>query len=100
MFRVCLYCFVGRTHPPGSPLWIQAHEASKMFLQQISNEPLRDDFTPMAATTSMSGSIGDESGTHQKKESFSRQSSGASGSGKRFFFDNNIQPQVQRLDLF
>lgn len=45
-----------RTHPPGSPLWIQAHEASKTFLQQIANEPIRDDFTPPGSLVTPGGS--------------------------------------------
>lgn len=37
---LCAY----RTYTPGSPLWLQAYQASRTFLQQIANQPLKDDF--------------------------------------------------------
>lgn len=47
-----IFFFHHRTHPPGSPLWLQAYQASRTFLQQIANQPLKDDFTPSAYTRS------------------------------------------------
>ncbi|XP_053990107.1 uncharacterized protein LOC128882522 [Hylaeus volcanicus] len=42
-----------RTHPPGSPLWIQTFQASRTFTQQIANQPLKDNFTPEKFTNAL-----------------------------------------------
>ena len=42
---LCAY----RTYTPGSTLWLQTYQASRRFLQQIANQPLKDDFTPNKA---------------------------------------------------
>lgn len=49
-----------RTHAPGTPLWMQAFQASRTFLQQIANQPLRDDFTATVVAVSPASSIPEE----------------------------------------